>query len=64
MFQINDTVFIITNKHFIEEGIIVHKDYYTYTVKYTSRSGGLKVTKSRLFPTKQDAIDYMKSGNL
>lgn len=62
-FKNGQIVYIIANGSFIKEARIVHvaQSSRMYTLKFTEESGGTKLRESRLYTTKEEAIQAMKN---
>ena len=62
-FKNGQIVYIIANGSFIKEARIVHvaQSSRMYTLKFTEESGGTKLRESRLYATKEEAVQPVKN---
>ena len=59
-FQKGDTVYLISNNHFIEEATVVMNLAGFVTIRFAKRGGGTRVRENRLYPTREEAEAAVK----
>ena len=55
MNKLGQIVYILSNGHIVEEAIIIRISSGFYTLKFTQRSGAIKLKGHRLYKTKSQA---------
>lgn len=54
-FEIGSRGYIIESSRFVREVTVIHISGDFYTVKFANKNGGIRVRKSRLYATKEEA---------
>ena len=54
-FKAGETVYLISNSHFIEEATVVMTISGFVTIRFTQRGGGTRVRENRLYATQEEA---------
>ena len=59
-FRAGETVYLISNSHFIEEATVVMTISGFVTIRFTKRGGGTRVRENRLYATREEAEARIK----
>ena len=59
-FKAGETVYLVSNSHFIEEANVVMTISGFVTIRFTQRGGGTRVRENRLYSTREEAESSIK----
>ena len=59
-FKAGETVYLVSNSHFIEEATVVMTISGFVTIRFTQRGGGTRVRENRLYATREEAEAKIK----
>jgi len=59
-FKAGETVYLVSNSHFIEEANVVMTISGFVTIRFTQRGGGTRVRENRLYSTREEAEASIK----
>ncbi|MBQ4513821.1 MAG: hypothetical protein II969_12570 [Anaerolineaceae bacterium] len=59
-FKAGETVYLVSNSHFIEEANVVMTISGFVTIRFTQRGGGTRVRENRLYSIREEAEASIK----